>query len=167
MSPVTYELAAAPEAVGAYRLCHTESRRCAGDNHQRKHQRDTGRDAEHFAGCRYAELAEHLPPQRTAERRADRDSQQQRRQQSGGDAADDGFREPEECPGKRECQGEAAGDAEGGRDPGQPDTFGSVMPNLPRSAPPSACASPRDGRLRMRTRYAILSASFTGQISAG
>ena len=94
-------------------------------------------------------------PQRTTQRRADRHGEDQGGNQSRGDAAGHCLREEtilENRAGERESEGHAAGDAEGNRDPGQPDTFGSVMPNLPRSAWPSACASPREGSWRMRTR---------------
>src|ERR1700741_4253180 len=48
-----------------------------------------------------------------------------------------------------------------------PETFGSVMPNLPRSWPARALASARDGSWRMRTWYTILSPAIAGPISAG
>lgn len=148
---------AAPEAVGAYRLGNSQSGRTAHDEHERENQRDAEGDARRLA-------------QRGADGCTDRERQKDRRQDGGGDAADHSFCEKalaEKRAGERKSKRKAAGDPQGGRDPAQPETLGSVMPNLPRSASPSACASPRDGRWRMRTRYAILSASLSGEISAG
>lgn len=145
-------------AVSDYRLGEQHSDAGAGEQHERTDERNARCDAEGRPGSRQAKLPEKLPAERPAQWRADGDGEKNRREEGDRDAGDHQSRKEvavEQRSRERKREGKTAGNADPCGDPGdggaQPETFGSVIPNLPRSWLARACASARDASWRMRT----------------